>query len=240
MNDARFGYGFWPYIVPYISFVVLVQFSDRFPESWALPLLAIKPLVPAALIAYFWSQGMYPELRGYAKYARGLPLDIAVGLASAVLWCAPYLLLPESLGETLGDWWPDRSAGFDPASYGEGNAALAVALRFAGYALVTPVFEELFIRSFVMRFAEVFQSRRDFRKVPIAHYSARALWISTLFFTLGHVFWEWWVAVPWVALTSLYFFRRGHIGAVIVVHAVANASILVAAAVADGPLWFFV
>ena len=240
MKDARFGHGFWPYIVPYMSFVLLAQFSDRFPESWALSLLWIKPAVPALLIAFFYSRGMYPELRGFGKYARGIPLDIAVGLGSALLWVAPYLLLPESLGDVLGDWWPDRSEGFDPSAYGAANVGVAIGLRMFGYACVTPFFEELFIRSFVMRFAAVYDKGRDFRDVPVAAYTASGLWISTAFFTIGHVFWEWWVAVPWVVLTSLYFYRRGHIGSVILVHATANASILIAAVIAEGPLWFFV
>ena len=241
MKDDRYGYGFWPYILPYLSFVTLAQFSDRFPESWALAILLVKPAVPAVMIAFFYSRGMYPELRGAWKYARGFPLDVGVGLASAALWVAPYLLLPESLGETLGSFWPDRSEGFDPSAFGgTDNIELAILFRMVGYACVTPVFEELFIRSFVMRFADVYDKGKDFRDVAVARYSARGLWISAVFFTIGHVPWEWWVAVPWVLLTSLYFYWRGHISSVIAVHAVANASIFVAAVMTDGPLWFFV
>lgn len=241
MKDDRYGYGFWPYILPYLSFVTLAQFSDRFPESWALAILLVKPAVPAAMIAFFYSRGMYPELRGALKYARGFPLDVGVGLASAALWVGPYLLLPESLGDTLGSFWPDRSEGFDPAAFGgPDNIELAILFRMIGYACVTPVFEELFIRSFVMRFADVYDKGKDFRDIAVASYSARGLWISAVFFTIGHVPWEWWVAVPWVLLTSLYFYWRGHIGSVITVHAVANASIFVLAVMTDGPLWFFV
>ena len=52
--------------------------------------------------------------------------------------------------------------------------------------------------------------------------------------------WEWWVAVPWVIGSSLWFYYRGHLGAVILFHAAANATILLAAIWTDGPLWFFV
>ena len=37
----------------------------------------------------------------------------------------------------------------------------AVFARMLGYALVTPLFEELFIRSFVMRYAEVYGTPRN-------------------------------------------------------------------------------
>jgi hypothetical protein len=248
VKDDRYGYGFWPYIVPYAAFVLLSQLSDRFPDDWWLLLLAVKPALPLALIAFFYSRGMYPELHGFGAHARGVPLDVLVGLGSAAVWMAPYLLAPPAMGEllrgvdvpVLGTPWPDTSAGFDPARAGAAFAPLALGLRAFGYVIVTPLFEELFIRSFVMRFAAVYDSGRDFRDVAIAHYTARSFWVTTVFFTLGHLFWEYWGAVPWVIGTTLWFYRRGHLGAVIVVHATANAAVLAAAVWADGPLWYFV
>ena len=247
MKDDRYGYGFWPYILPYAAFVLLAQFSGDFPERLWLPLLLIKPAVPAALIAFFCAKGMYPELRGFGPYARGLPLDIGLGVASALLWMAPYLYAPEAVATALGSIdtflgtpWPDRAAGFDPARAGPELAALALSLRAFGYVLVTPLFEELFIRSFVMRYADVYDVRRDFRDVPIARYTVRSFWIATAFFTFGHVLWEWWVAIPWMMASCWWFYRRGHLGAVIALHAAANATILALAIWADGPLWFFV
>ena len=69
-------------------------------------------------------------------------------------------------------------------------------------------------------------------------------------FTIGHVPWEWWVAVPWVALTNLWFYRRGNLWALVLVHAVTNATILLVAIYGGGlffdaagreiSLWFFV
>ena len=77
-----------------------------------------------------------------------------------------------------------------------------------------------------MRYAEVFDTQRDFRKLPIALYSRRSFWITTLVFAAGHLQWEWVVAVPWIVLSNLWFYHRRHIGSVIVVHAVTNAAIL--------------
>jgi membrane protease YdiL (CAAX protease family) len=45
-------------------------------------------------------------------------------------------------------------------------------------------------------------------------------------FTAAHLPWEWIVAVPWIVISNWWFYRRGHLGAVIVVHAVTNAAIL--------------
>jgi len=69
-------------------------------------------------------------------------------------------------------------------------------------------------------------------------------------FTLGHVPWEWWVAVPWVALTNLWFYRRRSLLAIMIVHGVTNAALLLLAILGEGwlhdadgspiSLWFFV
>jgi hypothetical protein len=248
VKDDRFGYGFWPYLTPYVLFLFLSELSARLPESSWLAVLALKAALPAALIAFFFWHGMYPELRGFGAYWRGVPADLALGAASGLAWMVPYLVAPAGVANSLGGMelpvlgpvWPDPSDAFDPARAGAQWVGVALSLRFVGYACVTPVFEELFIRSFVMRFAEVFNTRRDFRDIPIAQYSVRSFWAVTVFFTLGHVTWEWWVAIPWVVASSLWFYYRGHLGAVILFHAAANAAILVAAVWMDGPLWFFV
>ena len=70
------------------------------------------------------------------------------------------------------------------------------------------------------------------------------------FFTLTHLPWEYWVMVPWATLSTLWFYWRRHLVAVIVLHAATNGTILLAAALASGvfqdgegnplPLWFFV
>jgi CAAX prenyl protease-like protein len=236
------SHGWWPYLAPYLSFIGLAEIGGRLPEAAWLPLLAIKPAVPVALMLYFASQGAYPELRGFARKAAGVPLDIAVGFASALLWMAPYVAIPALR--------PDLDSAFDPARAGAEFAGLALGLRAIGYALVTPFFEELFIRSFVIRYADVYAKAKSFSEVPMARYSLPGFLVSTAIFTIGHVPWEWWVCVPWVMGTTLYFYWRGHLGAVIVVHAVANVTILLAAMFAsdrfpDGqggvlPLWFFV
>jgi hypothetical protein len=115
---------------------------------------------------------------------------------------------------------------------------------------VTPVFEELFIRSFVMRVAEVWETDKDFRDEPIARFSRRSLLITTVVFCLGHVPWEWWVCVPWIVLSSLWFYRRRSLTALMVVHGTTNGALLALAIFGEGWLrdlhgapfsfWFFV
>jgi CAAX prenyl protease-like protein len=236
------GHGWWPYALPYLAFLGTVEVFRRVPDDWVPLGLLVKPAVPAALMLYYAAHGAYPELRGIRLELSRRGLDVAVGIALAGLWMAPYLWI-----EAIR---PADAQPFDPHQLGASAVGLTIALRMIGYALVTPFFEEVFIRSFVMRYADVFQRGGDFRNVPLARYSRVGFLASVVVFTLGHVPWEYWVAIPWVVLTNLWFYYRKDLYAVIVVHAATNAAILVAAAVAGdawvngrgGPLslWLFV
>jgi CAAX prenyl protease-like protein len=235
------GHGWWPYLLPYFGFGIAIEVSNRVPDAWGPFMLAVKAVVPGALILFFFVRGRYPELRGDAGGGAALGLDVLVGLASAVMWVAPYLLLP-SLA-------PDVE-GFDPEQAGASLAPLVLGLRMLGYAAVTPFMEELFLRSFLMRYSDVFDESADFRDVPIGRFTWRSFLVVCIGFTLTHQPWEWPVAVPWIVLTTLWFYRRRHLMAMVVVHAVANASILLFVMAASGAfrdadgnplsLWFFV
>ena len=219
-------HGWWPYLGPYAAFLLMVEIGARVPVAVQPWMLAVKPAVPAALMVYFAWRGRYPELRNLSLRPGGILSDVALGLALAVLWVLPFALF-EGLPR------PDASEGFRADQAGEKLVPLVLGLRLFGFAIVTPFFEELFIRSFVMRYAEAFRTGEDFRLLPLARYTLHSFVVTTVVFTAGHVPWEWVVAVPWVMLTNLWFYRRGSVFSVIVVHGVTNATILVGVIVAS-------
>ena len=190
---------------------------------------------------------------------------VIVGVALAALWVIPYLWIPAirpgHFEEVLFRWGvpflgaPEVdpgpiAGGFDAEMLGASLVPVAVAMRMVGYGLVTPLFEELFMRSFVIRVAEVWGSDRDFRDVPIGFYSRKSFVAVIVIFTLAHLPWEYWVMVPWAILSTAWLYYRRHLMAVVVLHAATNASILVFVALASGffsdgaggrlSLWFFV
>jgi CAAX prenyl protease-like protein len=215
-----------PYAVPYAAFLLLVEASARAPGAAAL-LLPLRVAVPAALVAWFWCRGAYPELRGYRLSGATLA-DALFGLAIAAAWVAPYVVFP-----TL-----ERGRPFDAAQLGEHRVALALTLRLAGFALVTPLVEELFVRSFVLRFAEVF-AHGDFRSEPMARFAWRGFVVSVLWFTFSHAAWEWWVALPIGVAFNGWLYARRHLVACVIAHAVANASIWALVVLGPMPLWEF-
>jgi CAAX prenyl protease-like protein len=237
----RPDHGWWPYLAPLFAFLLLGEVAGRLPEGIAAWFLPLRVALPAALLAYFFSRGAYPELRlPPPGGALGLGLDALVGVAGGALWMAPYVALDHAALPAF--MRPDLEARFDPQRLGAGLVPLALSLRLLGYAIVTPFAEELFVRGWLARWLEVFDSHRDFRDVPIAHRSWRSFAGVVFFFTAGHVVWEWPVAVLWVIGAQLWFYHRRHLGSLVVVHAASNLAIFLAVVLAERKgrdLWYF-
>ncbi|MBW2396908.1 MAG: CAAX prenyl protease-related protein [Deltaproteobacteria bacterium] len=223
--SARSDHGWWPYLAPYGLFLAIADLGSRMPENTAPLMLVLRVAVPGALLLVFAWRGRFPELRGFRPGLGGLA-DIAAGLAIAALWVVPYLVFPNLPQPVAGE-------GFDASILGGGREAIALTIRVTGFVLVTPFLEELFVRSFLIRYAEVYDTGEDFRTVPMARYQRRAFWVTVVWFTFTHAQWEWLVAFPTGILLNLWLYRRGHLGAPILAHMVANGAI--AAAVLLGP-----
>jgi CAAX prenyl protease-like protein len=231
--------GWAPYWVPMLAFLLTVEIGRRLPEELEALFLVFRVAVPLGFLVFFLVRGAYPELRG-ARWGGLAIADVVVGLVGAVLWMAPFILFPSLR--------PDE-AGFDAGQLGERGVALALFLRCAGYMGVTPFVEELFVRSWLLRYVDVVDTRRDFRGVPIARFSWRSFIVVTIYFVFSHVDWEWGVMAGWTLMTMGWFYYRGHLAPLVLVHAVTNGAIFAAVVLLDGvftdasgapiPLWFF-
>jgi CAAX prenyl protease-like protein len=237
----RKGHGWGAYFLPYVSFLLIVEIARRIPEDMAPYLLPVKVAVPLGLFVAYFLHGHYRELRGHRWNLAGVGQDVLVGVVGAVLWMAPYIFI-ESLR-------PSGDAAFDPNQLGPSLAWFVLGLRAVGYGVATPFIEELFVRSWLMRYIEVFDRRVDFRDVPIGRYSLRSFAVVVVWFTFTHVSWEWPVAAAWIVLTQLWFYHRRQLSSMVIVHASSNLSILAFVVAFSGELldgegrpidlWFF-
>lgn len=231
MNDTK-RQGWLAYVAPMAVFLALVEISSRFFETDQLGLLALRVMLPAAVLAFFFYRGAYKELR--PRWTAMTLVDVGLGVVLAALWVCPYLLFPSIRPESVD--------AFDRTMAGGSMVAAVLAIRMVGYAVVTPVMEELFMRSFLMRMVDSYDSEKEFDELPIGAFSWRNFVVVTVVFLATHAMWEWWVMLPWAVLTNLWFYYRKDLFALVMLHGATNASILIAAIVLGGrySLWFLV
>ena len=98
-------------------------------------------------------------------------------------------------------------------------AASAIGVGLAGAALVVPVMEELFWRSFLMRWIE----RPVFQGVAPQSVGLKAIVLSTFVFTLAHT--QWLAAVVAGLVYALLYVRTGKLWVAVIAHAVTNLAL---------------
>ena len=214
-KDEKRSSGWGPYWMPMLAFLGLVEIGARVPEVAKPVFLVLRVAAPMGFLAYFLLRNAYPELRG-ARWGAWTLLDVAVGLLGAALWVVPLL---------VWDGLRPPDPGFDRFQLGEAGVGVTLALRGIGYFCVTPFVEELFVRSWLLRYVDVFDGRGDFRNIPIARYTTRSFAVVMLYFVFSHATWEWGIMFAWSLLTMGWFYYREHLAPLVLVHAVTNGAI---------------
>ena len=204
-----FGHQSLSRIVPfaiYMAFIVVADVLARL--GWSVDELRwLYPVKIAAVVAALvYYRRAYAELAWSAMSWRTLLATVVTGVVVLVWWV-----------NLDADWMQvGASAGFDPTAGTSEVDWTLVALRIAGAALVVPVMEELFWRSFLMRWIE----RSDFLDVAPARVGLRAVAISVVLFGFEHNLWLAGI-VAGVAYSVLYM-RTGNLWSPILAHAVTN------------------
>lgn len=167
----------------YIAFLALdSHFSVGFlalglDAKW---LYAIRFLCVSALLMLFWRQ--YSELFIWPKSTNFIYAVIA-GLLVFLIWILPYpawMLLAKD------------APAFNPLlNQASADVVLWVSTRMLGTALMVPVMEELFWRSFLMRWIESQQREeaKSFLYLSPELVSLYALIVSSVLFALEHQLW---------------------------------------------------
>lgn len=209
-------------------------------EGYEAAFLGLRVAVPLLLFLFFWSRGCFPELGNFRPGWSGGALDVLFGLLVMAVWVAPFMVWPSLR--------PATSEAFEPDAAGVVWRPVLLALRFAGFVVVTPFVEELLVRSYLIRAVDVYSGNRDFREIPIGTFAWGSFFVTVAWFTLTHAQWEWPVALLAGVLYNLWLYRRKHIASLVVAHAVTNAMLFVlvvwgsadpAAPAVLRDLWFF-
>lgn len=187
-----------PYVLPFAVFLILTELARWVPNSlvWIYPL---KTVVAGGLL--LWFRKTYSEIHNDFSW-----LAVAVGVVVLLLWLplyGGYLLLsePEIVNpyELAGTW-----------------AVPWIAVRLLGSSIIVPIMEELFWRSFLLRYLV----NPDFRQVPLGTFTPSALAISVVLFGIEHN--QWVAGMIAGLLYTLLLFRTKSLFSCIVAHAVTN------------------
>ncbi|WP_054031601.1 CAAX prenyl protease-related protein [Desulfatitalea tepidiphila] len=160
-----------PYAMPFILFLLLTAPAKYFPIY--TPYFYITKTILVAYLLWHWRHAFSADISLRIKPAEYL-LSIAAGLVVLVLWITPEDILPK-----IG-----TPSGFNPYAFQWPAAATVglIAVRLAGASIVVPIMEELFWRSFIMRYA----INPDFRKVPLGTFSLFSFAAVVILFGLEH------------------------------------------------------
>lgn len=199
-------------IVPfavYLAFIVIADLLGRLGYGaqelrW---LYAVK--IAAVLAALFIYRRSYAELAWRPLSLAASAVAVAAGLLVFVLWIA------------LDAGWMviGTPAGFIPLNPDGRVDWLLVAVRIAGAALVVPVMEELFWRSFLLRWMVA----PDFRGVPPARITLKALAVTVVLFGFEHN--QWLAGIVAGIAYSLLYMRSGNLWSPVLAHAVTNGAL---------------
>jgi CAAX prenyl protease-like protein len=213
---------------PFAVFMGLLFLRQMAPEdgSWGFDtrwLYALKLVFVGGLLLTWWRD--YGELGRQSLPTVGETLTaVAVGAAVFGLWIQ------------LDAPWMTLNVDAAPAFVGRGADGQLqwplIAVRTLGAAVLVPLMEELFWRSFLMRWVQ----DPVFEGVSPAAVGVRAIVISTFLFVLAHTLWL--AAIVAGLAYALLYVRSGKLWLAVIAHGVTNGA-LAAWVVATGNWQFW-
>lgn len=197
-----------PRVLPFLMYIGFIFVADMLGRlGWNADqlrwLYGIK--IGAVLLALLACRRHYSELAWTGMRARTAAVAVATGVLVLLLWV------------NLDAGWMviGSSAGFDPRVGGALDWGM-VAMRIAGAALVVPVMEELFWRSFLMRWIE----SADFLKLDPARVKLRGFIVTVILFGFEHNLWL--AGIVAGAAYSVLYMRCRSLWSPILAHSVTN------------------
>ena len=195
-------------ITPFACYIAVLALESGARELFGgIDVRYLYPLKILLVVGMLFTfRRCYTELRSFRFSLGNAAWSLVAGLVVFGGWVGL-----DASWAVLGD----PGAGYDPRDGGQVNWVLA-GVRLAGAALVVPLMEELFWRSFVMRWVD----RSEFLEVTPASVTWRAVLISSVVFGFEH---HQWLAGIFAGVVYAWLYRRsGQLHYAIFSHAVTN------------------
>lgn len=172
MPDSSEGKKNWvPYVVPFIVFMVLTE-ADRYFPAQAHLLYMVKTITVGGLL-WFWRHSYASDFTLKMRHG-ALMTAVAAGFIVLAIWILPDKLFPQYGTDYV----------FNPFSFNipQFPAYTVIAVRLFGAVIVVPVMEELFWRSFLLRYL----INPDFKKVSLGTFSWFSFIAVVILFGIEH------------------------------------------------------
>jgi uncharacterized protein len=199
----------WPYLLPLAGFLALTFLESYLPSPTWYPVgYAIKLGLVSILMWYCresWRDLTRPTLGAVA-------LAVLVGLLVTLAWVG------------LDGHYPTFAflgtrQSFDPNTLSPGMKVMFIVVRMIGLVVIVPLIEELFYRSFLMRWIV----DPNYLKVPIGKVTPAGLAATTLVFASSHP--EWLPAILTGLAWGWLVGQTKSVTACVISHAVANLAL---------------
>jgi len=171
--------GMWPRILPFAAYMGFIGLSAVFVGSeaegtfdlWSYP---IKTLVVAGLLVFFWSR--FQELKSpiFVNWQEAL-VTVGVGLGVYALWVR--MDWPWAIQGELSD--------YNPFVAGSTLGLVLAVIRIFGASVIVPIMEELFWRSFLIRYIV----NANFETVRLGTFTIGSFAATVVLFGLEHNLW---------------------------------------------------
>jgi CAAX prenyl protease-like protein len=171
-------------------------------------LYPVKTLVVTLALLFLWRR--FDELKAYRLSLANVLLAVTTGVAVFVLW-----INLDSGWMTIGE----SGAGYRALNADGSLDWVLITFRLAGAAIIVPIMEELFWRSFIQRWIK----QPDFTQLDPARVGVRALLVTSALFAVEHH--QWFAGlIAGLAYGGLYIYSR-NLWVPIIAHAVTNGAL---------------
>jgi CAAX prenyl protease-like protein len=198
----------FPYVAPFAIFLGLLALHLVFP----LPDAADQIVIVAVMAAVLWFVAR-PVIDFRVRNVSG---TLLIGVLVFALWIGPDLLFPAYRQSWL---FQNSLTGTSRSTLSSAGRVqpLVLVFRVVRAVAIVPIIEELFWRTWLMRWLIT----PDFRETPLGAYTARSFWIVALLFASEHgSYWD--VGLAAGIAYNWWMVRTKSLGDLILAHAVTN------------------
>lgn len=214
--------GAWIYVLPFAFYVLIGNITSLLFVGLDEYHIYIGYTIRTIVVGYllFKSISKYSELSG--KYRRLDGTALLIGIIIFVLWVG------------LEGHYPTLFSSdtyYDPTIFDTSTAIFLILIRLVGSVLVAPLIEELFVRSFLVRYI----INPKWENVPIGTYTFESFLIITLMFGFSHF--QWLPGILTAVLLNLLLYNKKSVFSCVVAHATANLLLFIYVVYTNS--WFF-